>query len=282
MSERLKDLFKIAIPREPEWGVNRFPDGQIQFWIEGNYHEPAKLLASIPDPEALDLFGQILRTINVGECQVNYFYGARSDKHQSGSRKVCNVAARFCGLLSNHVSGLLSWVNCPTAFTLVNPHCDELIAQFFEDKSNPSILIPVHPDILSNDPGYEAFIFPDESAYRRMSKFVPSGVSALMCRKVRDQVTGDIVNHEIPGVEGFRKLLVLDDLCDGGRSFFDIGMAAKCPHIDLYVTHGVFSNGAVDRLLNPYTRIWVTNSLPSAIKECDQHRARMSILDVWS
>jgi ribose-phosphate pyrophosphokinase len=121
-------------------------------------------------------------------------------------------------------------------------------------------------------------LFPDASAERRFGGLFP-GIPSVTCVKERDQISGQIIRHEVPEIMAGKRVLVADDLCDGGRTFMEVAEFIPAPReCDLYVTHGVFSNGAVDRLLTVFDRIWVSNSLHSATAAASD---RVSILDVW-
>lgn len=65
--------------------------------------------------------------------------------------------------------------------------------------------------------------------------------------KVRDLSTGDIVSTEVHcnDLRG-KDCLIVDDICDGGRTFIELGKALKAKgagKVGLYVTHGIFSKG---------------------------------------
>lgn len=64
--------------------------------------------------------------------------------------------------------------------------------------------------------------------------------------KLRDMATGEIIRTELTGdVEG-KDLIIIDDVCDGGRTFIELAKVAKergAQSISLYVTHGIFSQG---------------------------------------
>lgn len=64
--------------------------------------------------------------------------------------------------------------------------------------------------------------------------------------KLRDMATGKIIRTELNGdVEG-KDLCIVDDVCDGGRTFLELAKVAKdrgAQSISLYVTHGIFSQG---------------------------------------
>jgi hypothetical protein len=261
--EKLSQNFRLDAQGPVEWGVNRFPDGQIQFWMI-DPGKPVRLWASLPDPESVDLFFQMVSATEFGSIQINYLYGARSDKDRAGDRIVANVAKQ-----------ILDRLRTIPNLALISPHC------------GPALLgkvpygFPIHPEILANEPGYGLILFPDASAERRFAGLIP-GIPTVTCLKQRDQITGQIVRHEIPPIAAGSKILILDDLCDGGRTFLEAAEFIPEPrHCDLYITHGVFSNGAVPRLLEVFERIWVTNSLPSA-KAASEISDRISLLDIWS
>jgi ribose-phosphate pyrophosphokinase len=85
----------------------------------------------------------------------------------------------------------------------------------------------------------------------------PRNGSMIYCSKSRDNndvvVTCNVTTLPNPSVD----LLVVDDICDGGRTF--MSLARVLPPTTgkkiLYVTHGIFSYG-VDELLNHYDEIW--------------------------
>ena len=59
------------------------------------------------------------------------------------------------------------------------------------------------------------------------------------------------------------KFIIIDDICDGGRTFIGIAEAIKeqvqNPEIYLLVTHGIFSAG-YNQLMNYFDKIYTTNS----------------------
>jgi ribose-phosphate pyrophosphokinase len=86
--------------------------------------------------------------------------------------------------------------------------------------------------------------------------------------KVRDTATGNIVETQVYGLDGHsseRPLLVVDDICDGGRTFIELAKVLENhvhEHVPLYlyVTHGIFSQGYAP-LLAHYDKIFVANNL---------------------
>lgn len=90
--------------------------------------------------------------------------------------------------------------------------------------------------------------FPDNGALLRYGDLLDSSPSVVL-DKCRDEATGEILGLRVLAgqvVSGDR-VLIVDDLCDGGRTFIE---AAKLLHeqyegltIGLYVSHGIFSKG---------------------------------------
>jgi ribose-phosphate pyrophosphokinase len=65
--------------------------------------------------------------------------------------------------------------------------------------------------------------------------------------KVRDLSTGEIKSTVVycDDLKG-QDCLIVDDICDGGRTFIELGKALKAKgagKVGLYVTHGIFSKG---------------------------------------
>lgn len=95
----------------------------------------------------------------------------------------------------------------------------------------------------------EMLCFPDEGAYL---KYKDTSNELPICRghKKRDAKTGEILNVELIQQYGVSpeglKVLIVDDICDGGRTFTfmaDLLYEAGAKSVNLFVTHGIFSQG---------------------------------------
>lgn len=105
-------------------------------------------------------------------------------------------------------------------------------------------------------------VSPDAGARKRTLKFAQQlGLDIVFADKVRDTKTGQITGTKIEGdTPTHAPLLVIDDICDGGRTFTEL--AKVLPHNQqryLYVTHGIFSKG-LDPLLEHYDAVMTPNS----------------------
>jgi ribose-phosphate pyrophosphokinase len=91
----------------------------------------------------------------------------------------------------------------------------------------------------------------------------------LTLAKTRDPRNGEITGVSLPRsschIPEFPRFLIVDDICDGGRTFVEVAKVIKGSYsnvqgIDLFVTHGIFSKG-VNALAPWIDTIFTTNSL---------------------
>lgn len=97
---------------------------------------------------------------------------------------------------------------------------------------------------------YEYVVSPDKGAVTRAQEVSYLFENKLLkAEKVRDPNTGAIVKTVVH-LEGEnpqgKSSLIVDDICDGGRTFIELAKELKdvgFSKIGLYVTHGIFSKG---------------------------------------
>ena len=244
--------------------------------------EEISVKVSLANPVILDLFTQLVYSASPDKVTVNYLYGARCDKTKSGNYYVCNVAKKVLSDI---------WMTTQFSSDFIAPHCLDLFTDYKNDHENFNVYKNFNatydlPDCVNlND--YGCIVFPDESAFKRYESQVV-GHKYVICEKHRDQESGNIISHVIPQLPKMNnnKVLILDDLCDGGKTFENA--ADQLPDgvkADLFIFHGVFSNNAVERLLAKFDKIIVTNSLPEAEKQKallpTKYQDRVVIFDIW-
>ena len=112
---------------------------------------------------------------------------------------------------------------------------------------------------------YSHLVSPDAGAYKKVNSIASlEDLPVIPALKTRDTATGRLSNTILvtDGVENPSRLLVVDDLCDGGYTFILLGKELKkvFPDIpvDLYVSHGIFSKGT-DELKFYYDNIYCHN-----------------------
>lgn len=125
-----------------------------------------------------------------------------------------------------------------------------------------------------------AVLAPDKGAVGRAAKIaelIGSEIPVFNCTKEREFETGKLLRFEVPDDIPVGKVLIADDICDGGGTFLGIAselLKRNQGHtLDLYVSHGIFSQG-LDKLLAVFNTIYTTNSW-------NQHtNDRLKVLDL--
>lgn len=112
-------------------------------------------------------------------------------------------------------------------------------------------------------------VSPDLGAYKKVDKLaqklnykgeIATGI------KVRDLATGEIIKSDVTTSDlNGKACVVVDDICDGGRTFIELASALKAKNAGpLYFicSHGIFSHNALERLKEAgYTNVCATNSI---------------------
>jgi ribose-phosphate pyrophosphokinase len=117
---------------------------------------------------------------------------------------------------------------------------------------------PIIEQVLQMIPGSTNILLPDNGARRY-------GFGDLSAEKQRDPATGKLSGFKVPDKAAFGadNILIIDDICDGGRTFIGIADALReagvYKPLYLYVTHGIFSQG-IGELLHRFEHIYTTDS----------------------
>lgn len=86
--------------------------------------------------------------------------------------------------------------------------------------------------------------YPDKGAKEKYSVIYP--YKYCYGEKVRDQNTGRITSYHFVGDPAGQRILIVDDICDGGATFILLAkelFAKGAEKVSLFVTHGIFSKG---------------------------------------
>lgn len=164
---------------------------------------------------------------------IPYFPYARQDKEISNQSTF--ALRTFCCLLKT--LGVHNIITQDIHSDVAKEYLPNLVSKFPQETVNV-VLKKVLPRVI---------VFPDKGARTRYKdKFPFPSVTIL---KERDQSTGHL---KIVGIEGNvdllkgAKVLMIDDLCDGGMTFILAAQYLKTLDINevsLYTTHGVYSKG---------------------------------------
>ena len=148
-----------------------------------------------------------------------------------------------------------------------DPHSDVLAGMFA-----PGVLKVVPQEYfvkLYNLPKVDSYLVsPDAGALKKIYKSAKTlGIEVIQANKNRNPATGEIINTHIsshPGVTPYSTFIIIDDICDGGRTFIDLALAIKSMYNDsnkliLSVTHGIFSKGLEP--LECFDKIYCANNM---------------------
>jgi ribose-phosphate pyrophosphokinase len=86
--------------------------------------------------------------------------------------------------------------------------------------------------------------YPDKGATVKYTKLYT--FPHIFGSKVRDQATGWIMGYELPYRCDGQRVLIVDDICDGGKTFEILTadlFKNGAEEVNLFVTHGIFSKG---------------------------------------
>jgi ribose-phosphate pyrophosphokinase len=266
----LVDLEKSSI----KYKISKFPDGQqtvdLTEWSNLDYTHPVKItsrLNSFKDLELIICAVGAIRNIKPNKdimLHVPYFLGSRSD------RKFVDGGVNY---LKQVICPIINSLNF-TCVIVLDPHSDVLEACLnnYEKVSND---IVVEHSLLSlasrytNPVGFKpAIVSPDAGALKKIYDVAKNNniETVITASKVRDVKTSKIVKTELPETDwtGISDVLIIDDICDGGRTFIELAKAIResgfTGTLSLVVSHGIFSAG-LKPLNEHFDYIFTTNSV---------------------
>jgi ribose-phosphate pyrophosphokinase len=272
-----------------KYKISRFPDGQQSITLDMvNADLPEKITVSITsrfnsfkDLEIIIAANQALQEFSYVEnvkLNVPYFLGARSDrKFEPGT------------------SNYLKTVICPiinaqnfSRVTVLDPHSDVLEACLnnYHKHNNHRLVKDALTKIDNKNGAHDriCLVSPDAGAYKKIFDVAKEFniENIITANKVRDVKTGKILRTEVPNLgksvgdpnsarDGMN-YVIIDDICDGGRTFIELAKAIKesqpSVKIHLIVTHGIFSAG-FGKLAEYFEGIYTTNSYSTIENDCE-------------
>lgn len=154
--------------------------------------------------------------------------------------------------------------------TLLDPHSDvgpalldrvEIVPNYsFVKKAFETLLNDF--DVEKSD---AVVVSPDAGAYKKIFKTCENvGFTGdlVLCNKVRNLTTNEIIKISFDGDVKGKNCIIIDDICDGGRTFIELGKQLKdkgASRVFLFVTHGIFSYGE-EPLIGTIDHIYTTRS----------------------
>lgn len=290
----------FANPKESNvtFSATKFPDGQQQVTIErkslfnGTTTDKTVTIQTrmnnFTDLELIVCAVASLRSLGVKEIHlyVPYFLGSRSDrKFEGGSNNY----------LKDVICPIINKLNF-TSITILDPHSDVLEACLdnFEKITNITFVVDAFKHYYNGQTNSYMLLSPDAGASKKIydvAKAINYLDEIVICGKHRD-VKGAITETIVPYFDVTRDAVIIDDICDGGRTFIEIATVIKKRHeqykremkdadplpgkIILIVTHGIFSKG-FGELEKYFDKVICTNSYKEIHDLgilCGQHSTR--------
>jgi ribose-phosphate pyrophosphokinase len=235
---------KIIADDDSSFTKTTFPGGESCIRLTGSYTVP-NLTIELDFESNVDLFDLALLVDAIErkytrrpgiQLFMAYVPYARQDR-------VCNPGE------SLSVKVVADFINnlCFDAVCIIDPHSDVASALF-----NNVVVIEqsVCAERLARLVGETTvLVSPDAGANKKVFKFAQKGGFAEVIRadKVRDLATGNIIETKVYSENvGDKDFLIVDDICDGGRTFIELAKQLRkltTGKISLFVTHGIFSAG---------------------------------------
>lgn len=218
-----------------------FPVGEMQASVEitGDIRKANMLFEFTKNEDIIELLQVVdalkRQGIAMGNLQMNYIPFSRQDRVNAPGESFS------LGVFAELING------CGFEKVLVaDPHSDVAAAVI----KNCVVLeqYQVFEPILSGEVDFY-LISPDAGALKKIFKLAKRSMSigVIECSKKRDTATGEISGVSVPAddLQG-KACYIVDDICDGGRTFTEIAKVLKqknCGKIVLLVTHGFFTKG---------------------------------------
>jgi ribose-phosphate pyrophosphokinase len=277
----MADTLNLVNPNDTlscKYEISKFPDGQQSIRIlEHNYNTYYSLqeqktpiiiksrLNNFQDLELIICANQALKEIGVKSVilYIPYCIGGRSDrKFQEGG----------INYIKTVIAPIINSQNFDEV-RIMDPHSDVLEACInnFVKYTNFELSRMSLSDIVKEGGTKDSvcLVSPDAGAYKKIFDVATwFGIKEIItASKVRDISTGKILRTEVPSIKHHSdkmKYLIVDDICDGGRTFIELAkvIKEKKPKTKIYlvVTHGIFSAG-FSELNNYFEKIYTTNSI---------------------
>jgi ribose-phosphate pyrophosphokinase len=258
---------------EEEVIYEKFPNGEIKLCIENFYRKhfaENKIKAFVNNSDdfmaLIFLIDAVKRIIDVVyydatvELILSYIPYSRQDR-------VCNPGE---SLSVKCIADIINSFDLDMV-SVADPHSDVIYSLLNKCKvfSMHDCIenIKVDDFIIKNN---LKIICPDAGAIKKIHKvqndikqIKGSLVDVIYATKIRNTFTGKITQTCVEKTEYDQGYIILDDICDGGRTFIEIAKILKereVKDIYLYITHGFFTNG-LDELKEYFKKIYCFNNM---------------------
>lgn len=268
---QLTPNFKLS---SGSYSVMQFPSGEIQVTLHTNPStriHPIKIIGSILSSdhlmELLQLVDAIRSNWKCTDLQLVMPYCAYSRQD-----RICNEGESFslrvfAQLINScNFTSVITWDNHSDVSTALINNCsnlhvkDLLISKFYQTFGG--VVQPIYNYLISPDAGSNKKVFACSQRFH---------IPMIRADKIRDVSNGNIIDTQVFATAAQLKnstVLIIDDICQGGRTFVELAKAIKAIEpsctIHLYVTHGFFNSGFNKMKEAGISQFITTTSVPQA------------------
>jgi ribose-phosphate pyrophosphokinase len=266
-------LHNQAIRIEPEQFV--FSGGEVQItWPVGPLRgsQRIQVVANLDSSDAImalmlgvDAIRRATFNQPVIELFIPYFPYARQDR----------VCVEGQALSVSVIANMINSLQC-NRVTICDPHSDVTSAMInnLTVKSQADIATRIKKFRRKLCHSDTVIVAPDAGASKKaiaVSQACERGTPVIQALKTRNQKTGDINSTEVLGDVSGKKCMIVDDICDGGRTFIQLAdelIKRGATEVNLFVTHGIFSHG-LGAFKGRISNIYTTDSYPHECSSID-------------
>lgn len=256
---------------EIRYNTFKFNDGEphILFAEELNRKETYKVIARVASADDLFILAQVAGVLDRAgiewELWLSYLMGMRMDR-------VMSFQEAFSLEIVANVINTFKY----TKVYVLEPHSRTTIRLI-----RNALPLTMVPSKLEEN---TVLVFPDQGAAIRYSEKYPDTPN-MFAAKQRDAL-GHIISYKLvtkAPVNEDTKLLVIDDLCDGGRTFKELAdiLHEEYPinKTSIFITHCVNKSG-IEVLCNNYDEVTITNSYFAGRPDWKFNWKNLTILNV--
>lgn len=271
-------VLKLNNKGSKDFTISKFPDGQQSVTVHIHLPEEGEdqsiiihsHLNSFLDLELILSATSALRELGFKQISlyVPYFLGARSD------RKFIDGSSNY---LKTVICPIINSQNYEQVM-VVDAHSDVLEAclnNYYKINNISLVKFALEKIDNRNDARNRiTLVNPDAGAIKKVYDVAYHFLinNLIIANKHRDIKTGRITHTSVPDLDKVKdpmNFVIVDDICDGGRTFLEIAKVIKEQRsteehpndkIFLVVTHGIFSKG-FDELSKYLDGIFCTNSV---------------------
>lgn len=263
----MKPNFKLS---SSSYSVMQFPSGEIQVTLDTAPHAarvyPVTITGSILSSdhvmELLLLVEAINHHWNTSNINLVMPYCAYSHQDRRCNQGESFSLKVFANLINScNFTKVVVWDNHSDVSTALINNCYNIhVNQLLPDVSK-----------------YDYFVSPDAGANKKVfSCSQICGIPMIRADKIRDVSNGKILDTQVFAIADQLKdktVLIIDDICQGGRTFEELAKAIKAIepscNIHLYVTHGFFNAGFNKLKEAGISKFFTTASVPQ-VHTCNE------------